>query len=378
MGRRRKKESTPPSSIVAFSDYRPEKIEDPLSTLGPDYECLTVPTSDYTPLTYLKTALRGTKRVWERNPDVILAGHFGPLTTIAVLLGFLFRIPVVVRVGGNPIPAKRERIRDRACDRQYLALLVQMIHLLNIWFVFVTADGYLAVSESLKEELVAEIGCVPDRIGVIPVSICPEDMRNGDPTRSRDELGIRESRIVLTVTNLQFEGKCEALREIVPDMLTVLDSAPNTAWVVAGDGRYRHVLEDHINTVTETDQIRNRIYLPGYVDEIADLYAAADVFVYVSYVDAYPNVILEAQANELPVVANAEHGIVTQIEDGQSGLLVDTTESQAFVTKLSELLENTDRQQVLGKGGYERVSQENTPDIVAEEMLDTIRAILAR
>lgn len=55
--------------------------------------------------------------------------------------------------------------------------------------------------------------------------------------------------------------------------------------------------------------------------ELARAYAAADVFVFPSATDTFGQVILEAQASGLPVVAVAEGGPVSLIEDRASGLL---------------------------------------------------------
>jgi glycosyltransferase involved in cell wall biosynthesis len=54
---------------------------------------------------------------------------------------------------------------------------------------------------------------------------------------------------------------------------------------------------------------------------LADAYAAADVFLFCSRTDTYGQVILEAQASGLPVVAVAEGGPASLIEDGRTGVL---------------------------------------------------------
>jgi glycosyltransferase involved in cell wall biosynthesis/predicted metal-dependent phosphoesterase TrpH len=56
-------------------------------------------------------------------------------------------------------------------------------------------------------------------------------------------------------------------------------------------------------------------------DALADAYASADVFLFCSQTDTYGQVILEAQASGLPVVAVAEGGPASLIEDGRTGVL---------------------------------------------------------
>ena len=77
----------------------------------------------------------------------------------------------------------------------------------------------------------------------------------------------------------------------------------------------------------EEDALRARLgehatflgWLEG--EELARAYASADVFLFCSRTDTYGQVILEAQASGLPVVAVAEGGPLSLIEDGHTGWL---------------------------------------------------------
>ena len=77
----------------------------------------------------------------------------------------------------------------------------------------------------------------------------------------------------------------------------------------------------------EEDHLRERLgehatflgWLGG--EDLARAYASADVFLFASRTDTYGQVIVEAQASGLPVVAVAEGGPVSLIEPGETGLL---------------------------------------------------------
>jgi glycosyltransferase involved in cell wall biosynthesis/predicted metal-dependent phosphoesterase TrpH len=78
----------------------------------------------------------------------------------------------------------------------------------------------------------------------------------------------------------------------------------------------------------EEDMLRDRLgahatflgWLEG--DELADAYASADLFLFASRTDTFGQVLLEAQASGLPVVAVAEGGPCSIVEDGVTGRLV--------------------------------------------------------
>ncbi len=77
----------------------------------------------------------------------------------------------------------------------------------------------------------------------------------------------------------------------------------------------------------EEDALRVRLgdhaTFHGWVegDALADLYASADVFLFASRTDTFGQVLLEAQASGLPVVAVAEGGPCSIVDDGVTGLL---------------------------------------------------------
>jgi glycosyltransferase involved in cell wall biosynthesis len=56
-------------------------------------------------------------------------------------------------------------------------------------------------------------------------------------------------------------------------------------------------------------------------DALAEAYASADLFLFASRTDTFGQVLLEAQASGLPVVAVAEGGPCSIVEDGLTGLL---------------------------------------------------------
>ena len=73
-------------------------------------------------------------------------------------------------------------------------------------------------------------------------------------------------------------------------------------------------------------------------DEIADVFASADVFALSSDYEGYPRVLMEAAAAALPIVTTAVSGSDEAIADGVSGSIVPVGDTAAFVEKLDALL----------------------------------------
>ena len=89
---------------------------------------------------------------------------------------------------------------------------------------------------------------------------------------------------------------------------------PRLHLVLAGGGPEEHALRESLG--------HHATFL-GWLegDELAWAYASADVFLFASQTDTFGQVILEAQASGLPVVAVEAGGPASLIEDGRSGLL---------------------------------------------------------
>jgi len=85
-------------------------------------------------------------------------------------------------------------------------------------------------------------------------------------------------------------------------------------------------------------------------DRLPDLYRAADLVAVPSYNESFGLVALEAQACGTPVVAAAVGGLVTAVQDGVSGILVDGHDPDRWARVLGDLLAEPDRRARLARG----------------------------
>ena len=65
-----------------------------------------------------------------------------------------------------------------------------------------------------------------------------------------------------------------------------------------------------------------------------------DVFLYTSQVDGMPNVLLEATAAGLPIVASDDGGVSELIKNNKTGKLVDIDDIDEYITALMDLHDN--------------------------------------
>ncbi|MCB1522171.1 MAG: glycosyltransferase [Hyphomicrobiaceae bacterium] len=199
------------------------------------------------------------------------------------------------------------------------------------WFTYMTlpvlsrlADRTIAVSEGLRDELVTRWKSNPTKTVTIhnPVFF-PQDA----PVPSAAELAARDD-IVLAV------GRFVPEKDFVTLIRAFARVKRNTArLVILGKGPQKALLEGEIRRLGLTD----RVSLPGYSREPWMAYAKAKCFVLSSVSEPFGNVIVEAMAYGLPVVATACSGPLEILKHGRFGRIVSLQDE----VQLAQAIEDT-------------------------------------
>jgi len=355
-------------TVLAVTSHRPAEVMESVAGFDGETSVVTVDDSKGRLRRAIETFLAVRDAIRSDDPDLVLLDCFELTGAVATALCRRNDVPVVARIVGDPwrgfenaIPASITSIED---FERYV-LYSSCLRLDDA--IFDRASGFVTVSRELKTSVAGRTGVDPDRIGVVPVPITT-DTTQGSSSAARESLGIGQQQVVLTVTNLSFRAKFRGVRAVVLELQQLLQEDENLAYVVAGDGRYHGALLDELDERIDDPDVRDRIYAPGFVDDVADLYALADVFAYVSYRDGYPNAVLEAQTARLPVVANAAHGMREQITDGETGYLIDPSRPGALRERVATLLANPSERTRMGRLARERVMRENTPEAIGPQL----------
>ncbi|WGF86251.1 glycosyltransferase family 4 protein [Marinivivus vitaminiproducens] len=90
--------------------------------------------------------------------------------------------------------------------------------------------------------------------------------------------------------------------------------------------------------------------------DVADVLAAADLYVWPGVNEAYGIAYLEAQAAGLPVVAMATAGVPEVVADGRSGRLVPLDDCGAFAGAIARLLDDPDERRAVGAAAARHVA----------------------
>jgi len=207
----------------------------------------------------------------------------------------------------------------------------------------------------------AEIGIAPARLarwdrGVDTTRFDPALRRGGEQRRSVD---------VLYAGRVTREKGADLLADA---FLRAHAHDPRLRLVVAGGGPEEQRLRERVG-----DRALFRGWLQG--EALAEAYANADIFLFPSRTDTFGQVILEAQASGLAVLAVAEGGPLSLIEHRASGLL-SRPDAQALADSLLELAGSPALRERIARGGL-AAARERTWERALERLADGYRRVLA-
>lgn len=270
-------------------------IEQRAAALNIDY----VEVAERHPLDYRAwTALRQLVRA--RNIDIVHA-HDYKTDLLAWALARCEDVVPLTTAHGWTGHSRRERRFYYPADRRLMRAFPAVV----------------AVSGEIKAALV-RAGVNPGRISVVLNGIDHLAFRK-DPARRRllrHHLQLQSSDILIgSVGRLEPQKRFDLLLEAVSRIRTT-DSRVKLA--IAGEGSLRGELEAQVKRLGAEHYCR----LLGHTDDVPTFYNGLDLFVQSSAYEGTPNVVLEAMAFEVPIVATAVGGTSELIRDGVDGLLV--------------------------------------------------------
>lgn len=121
-------------------------------------------------------------------------------------------------------------------------------------------------------------------------------------------------------------------------------SVPFTYYII-GEGNKRNDLQKLIEDL----RLQDKVFLAGQKNDPFSGMEDAGLFLMGSYYEGFPNVLLEAGAHGIPVVAfNAPGGIAEVITDNDQGILVEDNDIIGFAAAIKKALANGfDREQII-------------------------------
>ena len=138
--------------------------------------------------------------------------------------------------------------------------------------------------------------------------------------------------------------------------------------------------EQSLKHVIDRWQRDDRVLFTGWVpkDKMPLYYSIMDFLALPTYREGFPNVVLEASAMEVPVVATRVTGCVDAVVDGVTGMLVEARNSRALSRSIEMYIKDPGLRSRHGKAGRSRALNEFRPEIIWDAIREMYAELLLR
>lgn len=296
--------------------------------------------------------LRELRKLCIAHRVVIWHGHDYKSNAIGVLLRRFHRMHLVTTAHGWGAIIGRVPLYNRI-DRAVLPFYEKVICVSN------------DIADICRAARVSE-----NRIRVIENAI---DLDQYHPCDVKDtpriHMGLPADRILIgAVGRLSPEKGFDLLIRAVGDLV---DDGLDVGLVIAGEGPERARLEAEIREQSAP----SRFQLLGHQSELSDFYRAIDIYALSSLSEGLPNVLLEAMAMALPVVATEVGGVPQLISDGDTGFLVPPADVAALSDRMRVLIDQPARSRQLGDSARHVIESRYSFEKRMDKMVDVYRSL---
>lgn len=139
-------------------------------------------------------------------------------------------------------------------------------------------------------------------------------------------------------------------------------------WVIVGDGPLLPKMRQ---------QAPANVTFTGYLhgDELAHMYASADLFVFPSCTETFGNVVLEAMASGLPVLAANAGGVRDLVADHRSGILFEPGRADALIREIGLWANHPEQLKAMGIHGR-KLAQQRSWENIFDQLIEDYEKII--
>jgi glycosyltransferase involved in cell wall biosynthesis len=218
----------------------------------------------------------------------------------------------------------------------------------------------LIANSKMTSALLTALKVEQDKIIVInpPVDTHRFNVRPGEDellNELKAKMGLKDSRIILTVSRLDDIGKgIDTLIKIMPKLLADWN---DLKYIIIGDG----ILKEYYGKLIRENNLEKHVFLVGKVSgsDLPNYYKICDLFILLSrriresgYYEGFGIACKEAMACGKPVIVSDEAGIKDYIDDGVNGIVVSPRDDEQIFRSIDFLLKNPAISHSMGESAH--------------------------
>jgi starch synthase (maltosyl-transferring) len=188
---------------------------------------------------------------------------------------------------------------------------------------------------------------------VIPNGVDYEHFANAQAA-SLSQFGIPQgSRVIVSVGRLDPQKGLVYLLQALPKTIA---NHKDAHLLLVGEGSQLVALQK----LAQELQIEDRVHFAGWRPDVAEILKASDVLVLSSLWEGMPNVVLEAMATGIPVVATRVEGVDELISSGENGFLVTSESAESLFMGIEEVFRDSKHVSEIVNSAQQHISKHFT------------------
>jgi glycosyltransferase involved in cell wall biosynthesis len=237
-------------------------------------------------------------------------------------------------------------------------------------WVWRRADAVVAISDAVRNWLVSARRVPADKVSTIYYGIEPEHFGCA-PVNPKNERDLKRRVFVGSLGRLE-PGKGHD--RLIRSMPFVVQQVPNIALLIGGHdvwgygGTLRALIDDL--------GLNHCVRLVGFQRDVPAFFGGLDVFALATRSEGFGQVLVEAMAAGKPVVAARIPPMTEIVVDGDTGILVEPDNPEAFGRAISWLLLHPDEAGKMGDRGRERVRRNFSAVSMTARMIALYRHVV--
>jgi glycosyltransferase involved in cell wall biosynthesis len=271
--------------------------------------------------------------VKEFQPDLIHSYLF-VANTWSRIVGTLLRIPVILSERSSELRKPK-----------WQKLIERLLFPFGSLLIANSQSGAKRVIEN-KEFKAGKVKVVYNGV---PLEKYKREISEETRLKLRSELQIPESsKVIGIIGRLHYCKNHELLFE---SFEIINNQIPDLFLLCIGDGPRK----DELEKLADLLGIQDKVIFAGIREDIPECLSIMDVLVLPSRWEGFPNVLLEAMAAKCPVIATKVGGVEELINDGQTGLLVNSENKFELSDKIKLILEDIELTNIIKENAFNSI-----------------------
>ena len=285
------------------------------------------------------------------SPDIIISiTDFTNVFTIVTKLMFHIKIPLIISIRNNPI------LKYKKTNRIF-NILIKLLYPLRV------VDKVVTVSKRIQVILEKFYRLKRSKLITIYNGVEIEKIRENQMDIIKNYREVFNNSNLIKFVNVGRLIDAKGHKYLIEAFYKTKKEIPNSILIIIGEGPLRYKLKKLI----KKKRLENDIILLGLQKNPHKFLAQSDIFVLSSLYEGFPNVLLEALANGLPVIStNCESGPYEILDGNKYGFLTNVMDSEDLAKKMISLAKNKELINKYSKLSLERVEYFNQEKILSD------------